>query len=155
MNKASDMSEKDFDELYKKAMKIAEKAHAGQVDKAGEPYIGHPLYVSEHVSGKPEKIAALLHDVVEDSDMTLEDLKDFPEEIVNAVDHLTRNKEQSYENYICLLRLDPIARNVKIEDLKHNMDLSRLKEVTDDDRQRVRKYEKYLKLLQEKPEAEK
>ena len=144
-----DIYERDFDELYDKAMKIAEKAHAGQVDKSGVPYIKHPIYVSEHVSGKPEKIAALLHDVVEDSDMTLDDLYDFPSVIIKAVDCLTRKEKQNYTDYICFLRLDPIARNVKIADMKHNMDISRLKKVTVVDRQRVMKYEKYLKMLQE------
>ena len=137
--------------LYQKALAIAEDAHKGQVDKAGIAYIHHPLYVASLVEGKLAKTIALLHDVVEDSAWTLEDLRmeGLPEEVVQAVGILTKNRDESYEEYLMHVKQNPLARQVKLADLKHNSDLSRLANVTDRDRKRVAKYQKAIAFLSE------
>lgn len=137
--------------LYQKALAIAEDAHKGQVDKAGVAYIHHPLYVASLVEGELAKTIALLHDVVEDSAWTLEDLRmeGLPEEVVQVVGILTKNRDESYEEYLMHVKQNPLARQVKLADLHHNSDLSRLANVTDRDRKRVAKYQKAIAFLSE------
>lgn len=137
--------------LYQKALAIAEDAHKGQVDKAGVDYIQHPLFVASLVEGELAKTVALLHDVVEDSDWTLEDLRKegLPEEVVQAVGIITKKRNENYEEYILRVKQNPLARQVKLADLKHNSDLSRLANVTDRDRKRVAKYQKAISFLSE------
>ena len=105
--------------LYQQALAIAENAHKGQVDKAGVAYIQHPLYVASLVEGELAKTIALLHDVVEDSAWTLEDLRmeGLPEEVVQAVGILTKNRDESYEEYLMHVKQNPLARQVKLADL--------------------------------------
>lgn len=124
------------------ALAIAKKAHAGQVDKAGVDYIQHPIYVASQVTTEQEKAVALLHDVIEDSDVTADDLLavGLPDEVVKAVQILTKKKGQSYQEYLEKVKLNNLARIVKLADLKHNSDLSRLKSVTNTDYERVKKY---------------
>lgn len=135
--------------LYQQALAIARDAHKGQVDKAGVAYIQHPLFVASLVEGELAKTVALLHDVVEDSDWTLEDLRKegLPEEVVQAVGILTKKRNENYEEYILRVKQNPLARQVKLADLKHNSDLSRLANVTDRDRKRVAKYQKAIAYL--------
>ena len=135
--------------LYQQALAIAEDAHKGQVDKAGVAYIQHPLYVASLVEGELAKTIALLHDVVEDSAWTLEDLRmeGLPEEVVQAVGILTKNRDESYEEYLMHVKQNPLARQVKLADLKHNSDLSRLANVTDRDRKRAEKYRQAIAFL--------
>ena len=137
--------------LYQQALAIAKDAHKGQVDKAGVDYIQHPLFVASLVEGELAKTVALLHDVVEDSAWTLEDLRKegLPEEVVQAVGILTKNRNENYEEYILRVKQNPLARQVKLADLKHNSDLSRLANVTDRDRKRVAKYQKAIAYLSE------
>ncbi|RBR31951.1 HD domain-containing protein [Enterococcus cecorum] len=137
--------------LYQQALAIAKDAHKGQVDKAGVDYIQHPLFVASLVEGELAKTVALLHDVVEDSDWTLEDLRmeGLPEEVVQAVGILTKKRNENYEEYILRVKQNPLARQVKLADLKHNSDLSRLANVTDRDRKRVAKYQKAISYLSE------
>lgn len=137
--------------LYQQALAIAEDAHKGQVDKAGVDYIQHPLFVASLVEGELAKTVALLHDVVEDSDWTLEDLRKegLLEEVVQAVGILTKKRNENYEEYILRVKQNPLARQVKLADLKHNSDLSRLANVTDRDRKRVAKYQKAIAFLSE------
>lgn len=137
--------------LYQQALAIAKDAHKGQVDKAGVDYIQHPLFVASLVEGELAKTVALLHDVVEDSDWTLEDLRKegLPEEVVQAVGILTKKRNENYEEYILRVKQNPLARQVKLADLKHNSDLSRLANVTDRDRKRVAKYQKAISYLSE------
>ena len=137
--------------LYQQALAIAEDAHKGQVDKAVVAYIHHPLYVASLVEGELAKTVALLHDVVEDSDWTLEDLRKegLLEEVVQAVGILTKKRNENYEEYILRVKQNPLARQVKLADLKHNSDLSRLANVTDRDRKRVAKYQKAIAYLSE------
>lgn len=134
---------------YELALKIATEANKGQVDKAGVPYINHPLTVASLVDTEEEKIVALLHDTIEDTNITEQDLIDygFPNEIVEAVKLLTHNKNVPYMDYVAKIKDNELARKVKIADLTHNSDLSRLKEITEKDKKRYEKYQKALLYL--------
>ena len=131
------------------ALSIAKKAHAGQVDKAGIDYIQHPLYVASQVKTEQEKAVALLHDVLEDSDITAADLLAYglSNEVVTAVQTLTKKKGQSYQDYLEKVKSNNLARVVKLADLKHNSDLSRLKTVSNTDYERVKKYKNAIRYL--------
>jgi len=134
---------------YELALKIATEAHKGQVDKAGVPYINHPLTVASLVDTEEEKIVALLHDTIEDTSITEQDLLNygFSNKIVEAVKLLTHNKNVPYMDYVAKIKDNELARKVKIADLTHNSDLSRLKEITDKDKKRYEKYQKALLYL--------
>ena len=131
------------------ALAIARKAHAGQVDKAGVDYIQHPLYVASQIKTEQEKAVALLHDVLEDSDITVADLLAYglSNEVVTAVQTLTKKKGQSYQDYLGKVKSNNLARVVKLADLKHNSDLSRLKTVSNTDYERVKKYKNAIRYL--------
>ena len=137
-------------ECYKAYM-IANRAHKGQVDKAGEPYIRHPLHVMSKMHTEEEAVVAILHDVIEDTDCTMEDLRKagFSENVLEALRLLTHNKAERYMNYILKIKDNPLAKAVKIEDLKHNMDLKRIPYPTTKDFERLEKYNAALKLLEE------
>ena len=128
------------------ALSIARKAHEGQLDKAGVDYIEHPIYVASRVDTEEEKAVALLHDVIEDSPVSAEELLQagLPETVVTAVQVLTKKKEQDYQTYLETVKKNPLARVVKLADLKHNSDLSRLSSITEKDRERLKKYKKLL-----------
>lgn len=134
---------------YELALKIATEAHKGQVDKAGVPYINHPLTVASLVDTEEEKIVALLHDTIEDTNITEQDLLNygFSNKIVEAVKLLTHNKNVPYMDHIAKIKDNKLARKVKIADLTHNSDLSRLKEITEKDKKRYEKYQKALLYL--------
>ncbi|KAF0092558.1 MAG: GTP pyrophosphokinase [Fusobacteria bacterium] len=140
--------EKSKMNFRKIAMNIAMKAHVGQTDKAGKPYIEHPVNVASAFEDDQRYITALLHDVVEDSDITFDDLRNegFDENILEAIIALTRTNI-GYQEYIERIKKNPIARDVKIQDLKHNMDLNRLDNVNVKDIKRLEKYKKALKYL--------
>lgn len=133
------------------AIFLALKAHKGQVDKAGAPYILHPLRVMLSLSDEKEMIAAVLHDIVEDTDFTLEDLRNegFPEEIILAVDCLTRKQDETYDDFITRASKNVISKSVKLADLKDNMNLSRIKNPGEKDFERIKKYEKAVSMLTE------
>lgn len=115
--------------LTKRAAEIAYNAHMGQRDKAGMPYIFHPYHVAEQMKDEATACAALLHDVAEDTAVTLDDLaKEFPPEIIGALRLLTHDPKDDYMDYVAKIKKNPIARAVKIEDLKHNSDISRMSE---------------------------
>ena len=138
-----EMSEKE-----KLAYKIAKKAHKGQFDKAGKEYINHPLHVAEHCKTENERVVALLHDVVEDTNITLSELsKYFDKDIVDAIDCITHREEMDYKSYLEKVNSNPIARAVKIQDVLHNMDLSRINKPTEKDYLRLEKYVMALKIL--------
>ncbi len=125
------------------ALWIAIKAHKGQIDKAGKAYITHPINVMFGVKGYKAKIVALLHDVIEDSHYKLSYLeKYFDDEIITAVDLVTRKEGQNYGEYILKLKENNIAKAVKLSDLRHNMDLKRIKNITEKDLARLEKYKK-------------
>lgn len=131
------------------ARSIAEMAHRGQVDKAGRPYIEHPAYVAASVDGDAAKAVAWLHDVVEDTPTTLEDLRaaGISDEVVEAVDLLTHREGTPYIDYVRRIRSNETARAVKLADLRHNSDLSRLTEVTEADLRRADRYRKAIAIL--------
>lgn len=138
--------------LINKAIETAAKAHDGQVDKAGQPYIYHPLRVMLYAQGDERvKCAAVLHDVMEDSDITETDLIKigFGEDIITALKLLTREEGQDYFDYVRALKKNSIAKAVKLADLKDNMDMSRIKEPTERDFLRLEKYKKAKVLLEE------
>ena len=131
------------------AKSIAHAAHEGQLDKAGKPYIEHPRTVADAVEGDTAKAVAWLHDVVEDSSMTFDDLQaaGIAPEVINHLQLLTHDKSVPYMEYIAALKNDLVAREVKLADLRHNSDLSRLNTITDKDRERLAKYQQALELL--------
>ena len=113
--------------LTKRAAEIAYNAHIGQRDKAGMPYIFHPYHVAEQMKDEMTVCAALLHDVAEDTAVTLEELaKEFPPQVIEALRLLTHDPKDDYMDYVAKIKGNPIARAVKIEDLKHNSDISRM-----------------------------
>ena len=129
--------------VYEKALTLAHKAHAGQKDKGGQDYISHPVTVSSFTEGPfVSVVAALLHDVVEDTPYTLDDLRKmgFPEEIVNCVDSLTRREDEKRSEYLARVARNTDAIYVKLADLRHNSDLSRIPNVTQKDFYRTEKY---------------
>lgn len=131
-----------------KAAEIAYRAHAGQKDKAGMPYIFHPCYVAERMRDEATVCVALLHDVAEDTCVTLEELaKEFPEPMVQALRLLTREKDTDYFDYVYKIKANPIARAVKIADLRHNCDLTRLERGTPQYEKAAIRREKYKKAL--------
>ena len=131
------------------ALSIARKAHEGQLDKAGVDYIEHPIYVASQVDTEEEKAVALLHDVIEDSPVSAEELLQagLPETVVTAVQVLTKKKEQDYQTYLETVKKNPLVRVVKLADLKHNSDLSRLSSITEKDKERLKKYKKAIDFL--------
>lgn len=130
------------------AIHLATAYHQGQVDKAGKPYIEHPLRVMHAVAGETEKIVAVLHDTLEDTAITLEEIESgFGTEVAAAIVALTKNKDEDYFDFIQQVKGNAIATKVKIADLQDNMDLSRLPVVTAQDRIRTSKYEKALAML--------
>lgn len=135
--------------LTKKAMEICYRAHAEQFDKGGMPYVFHPLHVAEQMEDEYSTCVALLHDTVEDGGIELSGLyeADFPEEIVRAVDLLTRREDEPYMEYIERLKENSLAVKVKLADLHHNSDMSRLNIITKWDMERKAKYEKAIAIL--------
>ena len=125
-----------------RAVEIAAQAHAGQKDKAGDPYLLHPLRMMLRMHSAEARMAAVLHDVVEDSEWTLDSLRaeGFPEEVVEAVDCLTHREGESYESFVKRVKVNDIARQVKLVDLEDNMNLKRLNEITSKDLARLEKY---------------
>lgn len=133
-----------------RAIAIAAAAHAGQVDKAGQPYILHPIRVMLRVTHPEERIAAVLHDVVEDTDVTLEQLRDegFAEGVLQAVEALTKRPGETRLEAAARAAHNPIALRVKLADNAENMDLSRLSNPTPKDHERLKEYEAVRELLQ-------
>ena len=133
---------KKDDALLEKAIGLAVKAHRGQRDRYGAPYILHPLRMMCRVNTKAEKIVAVLHDVAEDTSWSLADLRreGFPEPLLTALDCLTKRKGEKYEHFIERSAANPLARRVKLADLRDNMDARRLDKFTPKDAQRFAKY---------------
>jgi len=116
-----------YTELTNKAMRIAYEAHNGQYDINGVPYIFHPYHVAEQMTDEITVCVALLHDVVEDTDITFEQLEhDFPEEVINALRLLTHDDKTDYYEYIEKIGVNSVARVVKLADIEHNSDTSRI-----------------------------
>ena len=132
-----------------RAIEIAAREHAGDTDKAGNPYIFHPLRLMFAVNSPLEKIAAVLHDVVEDTPITLDDLRSegFHPDVIAAVDALTKRPGESRLEAASRAAANPIARVVKLADVTDNMDLGRIPEPTDRDFERLKEYTEVRKLL--------
>ena len=138
--------------LTKQALKLCFEAHKEQVDKTGLPYVFHPFYLAEVMEDEYTTIIALLHDVVEDTDYTLEDLKEmgYPQEVIDALKLLTHEKDVPYMEYVKQIKKNPLATKVKLADLKHNSDMTRLDVIDDYAIRRNEKYKKAIELLENK-----
>ena len=136
--------------MTRKAMKIAYNAHAGQADKTGIPYIYHPIHLAESMSDENSVITALLHDVAEDTNITIDDLarEGFHEDILTALTLLTHNPAEEYMDYISRLSTCPLARKVKLADLRHNSDVTRLDSIDEKTARRLEKYSRAIRLLE-------
>lgn len=132
------------------AQSIAAAAHKGQVDKAGKPYIMHPAHVAASVQGDAAKAVAWLHDVVEDTPLTFAELQErgVAPEVIEALRLLTHDESVPYLEYVRSLKSNALARAVKLADLRHNSDLSRLPRITEKDQRRAEKYAKAIAVLE-------
>lgn len=136
--------------MTKKAMKLCFEAHKDQVDKSGLPYVFHPFHLAEEMQDEQSTVAALLHDVAEDTDLSLEEIYEygFGEEVMVALALLTHGDGVPYMEYVAAIKQNPIARAVKLADLKHNSDLSRLDEISPKALERREKYLQAIALLE-------
>ncbi len=138
-----------YTEMTKKAIRFAFCAHAGQMDRSGIPYIMHPIHLAEQMSSEDACVVAMLHDVLEDTDVTLEELRaeGFTETQLTALQLLTHDEAVPYMDYIRNLKENELARTVKLADLAHNSDLTRLDTVMEKDLERNRKYAEAIRIL--------
>ena len=137
--------------ITKKALKLCFEAHKEQVDKSGMPYVFHPFHLAEQMETEETTVVALLHDLVEDTDYTIADLASmgFGKTITDAIALMTHADGVAYMDYVREIKNNPIAKAVKLADLKHNSDLTRLDVVDEKALQRSEKYSKAIKLLEE------
>jgi (p)ppGpp synthase/HD superfamily hydrolase len=135
--------------MTKKAMQICFRAHRDQVDKSGIPYVFHPIHLAEQMTDEDTTVVALLHDVVEDTHYTLEDLAamGFSRQVLDAIGLMTHADGVPYMDYVAKIKENPIARAVKLADLRHNSDLTRLDTVDDKAKARAQKYAQAIVLL--------
>ena len=136
--------------VTKIALKLCFEAHKDQVDKSGMPYVFHPFHLAEQMTDEETTVVALLHDVIEDTDYTLEDLTEmgFSENVLRAISLMTHDEGVPYMDYVARIKANPIARAVKLADLRHNSNISRLDKVGTSDFERVEKYKKAINLLE-------
>ena len=135
-----------YTENTKKALKLCFEAHKNQTDKSGMPYVFHPFHLAEQMDTEETTVVALLHDVVEDSELTLDDLRQmgFGDAVIAALALLTHDPAVEYMDYVRAVKDNPIARAVKLADLRHNSDLTRLDTV---DEKALARREKYLQAM--------
>lgn len=140
-----------YTEMTKKALKLCFAAHKDQTDKSGMPYVFHPFHLAEQMPDEDTTIVALLHDVIEDTPYTLDDLRamGFNEQVLDALALMTHDKRIPYMDYVAKIKGNKIARTVKLADLKHNSDLSRLYNVDEKAMKRIEKYRQAIALLSE------
>lgn len=136
--------------LTKQALKLCFEAHRDQIDKSGMPYVFHPFHLAEQMDTEESTIVALLHDIVEDTDYTLQDLKalGFPSNVIDALALMTHDPKVPYMEYVKSISANPLATKVKLADLRHNSDLSRLNSVDETALSRVKKYAAAIELLE-------
>ena len=139
-----------YTEMTKKAIRLMFDLHKEQTDKSGLPYVFHLWHVAESMDDEITATVALLHDAVEDTDLTLEGVREagFPEEVVAALGCMTHDDSVDYMDYVRALAPNAVARKVKLADLKHNADITRLDEPTEKDLARREKYLKAIELLE-------
>lgn len=137
--------------MTKKALKICFNAHVNQVDKSGIPYVFHPFHLAEQMDTEESVCVALLHDVVEDTNITFEDLieEGFNTDIINALKLLTHIDDIPYMTYVTNIKNNPLAKKVKLADLKHNSDLSRLDLSVDNIPPKLELYKEAIRYLEE------
>ena len=140
-----------YTDLTKKALKLCFEAHKEQVDKSGLPYVFHPFHLAEQMESEETTVVALLHDVVEDTDYTIEDLTamGFDKAVTDAIALMTHADGVDYMDYVRAIKENPIAKAVKLADLTHNSELSRLDIIDEKALQRVKKYKEAIKILSE------
>lgn len=142
-----------YTEKTKRALNLCFEAHKDQKDKSGQPYVFHPFHLAEQMEDETTTIVALLHDVVEDTNYTFEDLEnmDFGAEVIQALRLLTHDDDTPYMEYVATLKSNPVARAVKLADLHHNSDLSRMapEQINEKAIKRAEKYKAAIKLLME------
>ena len=136
-------------QTLERAIAIAATAHTGQVDKGGAPYILHPLKVMVRMTTLEERIVAVLHDVVEDCGVSLNDLREegFSEEVLSAIESVTKVPGESYEDFVDRAAQNPIGRAVKLADLEENSDISRIASPGWEDLERIEKYRRAIARL--------
>ena len=137
--------------VTKKALKLCFEAHKEQTDKSGMPYVFHPFHLAEQMETEETTVVALLHDLVEDTNYTIEDLTamGFGKSITDAIALMTHAEGVNYMDYVRAIKENPIAKAVKLADLKHNSDLSRLDIIDEKALRRKEKYQKAIALLSE------
>ena len=135
-----------YTDQTKKALKLCFEAHKEQLDKSGLPYVFHPFHLAEQMKSEETTVVALLHDVAEDTQYTLEDLANmgFGKAVIDALTLLTHDDDTDYMDYVRAIKENPVARAVKLADLTHNSDLSRLETI---DEKAILRREKYLKAM--------
>ena len=136
--------------MTKIALKLCFEAHKDQIDKSGMPYVFHPFHLAEQMADENTTIVALLHDVIEDTEYTLDDLRKFgfAEDVLSAISLMTHSDDVPYMEYVMKIKTNPIAKAVKLADLKHNSDMSRLDQITQTDEERAKKYKQAIELLE-------
>ena len=136
--------------MTKIALKLCFEAHKDQIDKSGMPYVFHPFHLAEQMADENTTIVALLHDVIEDTEYTLDDLREFgfAEDVLSAISLMTHADDVPYMEYVVKIKTNPIAKAVKLADLKHNSDMSRLDRITQIDEERAKKYKQAIELLE-------
>ena len=138
-----------YTDLTKKALKLCFEAHKNQVDKTDMPYVFHPFHLAEQMTNEISTICALLHDVIEDTEYTFNDLRNmgFPEEAIDVLTLLTHEDNVPYMEYVEKISTNPVAKQVKLADLRHNSDLTRLNVIDEKALERNEKYQKAIALL--------
>lgn len=139
----------DLKQMYERAVKLAEEKHSGQLDKGGQPYIGHPKRAAEQVEDYELKTIAMLHDIIEDTDITAKELLEmgFSKDVVNAVVILTKPEDMDYFDYIARIKTNEKAVKVKLADLADNMRIDRIQNPMEKDFKRLEKYKKAMEFL--------
>lgn len=139
-----------YTEMTKKALKLCFEAHKEQIDKSGMPYVFHPFHLAEQMQDEESTIVALLHDVIEDTDYILDDLRKmgFGDSVLAAINLMTHEDGVPYMDYVEQIKTNPVAKTVKLADLRHNSDMTRLEVVTPRDQERAEKYLAAIKLLE-------
>ena len=139
-----------YTKMTKLALKLCFEAHKTQTDKSGMPYVFHPFHLAEQMRDEDTTVVALLHDVIEDTDYTLDDLRElgFEDRVISAIALMTHDDAVPYMEYVAEIKKNPIARAVKLADLRHNSDMTRLDTVSPWDEKRAKKYAEAIRLLE-------
>lgn len=145
-----------YTDMTKRALNLCFEAHKEQRDKSGMPYVFHPFHLAEQMRDEDTTIVALLHDVIEDTSYTIADLAEmgFHERVCAAIELMTHDPQIPYPVYIERIKANPIAKAVKLADLRHNSDMSRLDVITSKDAERVKKYFMAIEMLEKEEQTE-